>query len=147
MSLRRRHLGREHGGTFTFISLGLSTLLLVSAGLLAGPSRTTLQGAAASTRRSALREGVFAGARYAGQFEPSATPTRLLLEGCEVTVRRLPDEGGHRVVESEAANGIGERLRLRAHLSASGELSSFELVSPSRSEQAPSPAPTSTPPR
>lgn len=139
---------RERGGTFTFVTLALSALLLLSAGLLAGPSRSTLQGAASATRRSTLREGVFSGAFYAASTG-SVQSSVLLLESCEVKVSPSRDEQGRLVVESSAQNGVGERLRLRARFDAAGALEHFEFLAPLKADQGPeapsSPSPAPTP--
>lgn len=136
MKLHAQLERREAGGTYTFITLALSSLLLLSAGLLTGPSRSTLRAAASATRRASLREGAFSGALYAARTGASQ-PSVLLLEACEVKVQQPGrDAQGMLVVESEATNGVGEALRLRAHFSGAGELASFEFIAPATSAAA-----------
>lgn len=124
---------RERGGTFTFASLLLASLLLVSAGLLTGASRTSYRSATESMRASALREGAFAGGRWA-TLKDAGKPLKGTFElvNCKVSVEAQRDAQGKLVVKSRASNGIGEALTLQLHYSAKQELERFEVLPEAR---------------
>lgn len=121
---------RERGGTFTFASLVLSGLLLVSAGLLTGQTRSTYRSAAADSRRSSLREAAFAGGTWAALKDEgqAAVIGDLLLGPNRVAVETKRDDKGRLVVTSSAQNGIGEAVTLSLRYSAKGTLEHFEQL-------------------
>ncbi|MBL4850017.1 MAG: hypothetical protein JKY65_31195 [Planctomycetes bacterium] len=123
---------RERGGMFTFASLFLSTLLLLSAGLLTDASRNTYRNATASSRRSDLREAAFAGGTWgvtkdAGE-SPKALAGRLELSGCKVKVETKRDAQGRLIVISRATNGIGESVGFELRYSAKKILEHYKLL-------------------
>jgi len=121
---------RERGGTFTFASLILSSLLLISAGLLTGQTRSTYRTAAAASRASALREAAFAGGAWAAikdKGQPLAVGD-LALGVNRVAVEAKRDAEGRLVVKSSASNAIGEAVTFSLRYSAQGQLEHFELL-------------------
>lgn len=123
MSATPRALGREAGGSFTFIALTMATLVLISAGLLTDASKNTLHRAAQSARISALRDACFAGATWAersvaqGDAAPAGT---LSLARAEVEVSTVRRGAGGLVVLCKARNGIAETLNLEITIGPKG---------------------------
>ena len=119
----------ERGGTFTFASLILSSLLLISAGLLTGQTRNTYRSAAASSRASSLREAAFAGGAWAAIKDKGQPQTGDLALGINrVAVEAKRDGQGRLVVKSSARNAIGEAVTFSLRYSAKGQLEHFELL-------------------
>ena len=118
---------RERGGTFTFASLFLASMLLISAGLLVDASRSSYRIAAASVRQSELREGAFGGGTWA-TTKDVGQPLKgtLHLAGCKVEVEAKRDAAGRLIVTSRATNGIGESVGFALRYSAERVLEHFE---------------------
>lgn len=143
----RERAARERGGTFTFASLVLASLLLISAGLLTGQTRNTYRSAAASGRRSALREAAFAGGTWAA-LKNRTKPTLkgdLSLGTERVAVEANRDAQGRLVVKSSARNALGEAVTFSLRYSAKGELEHFEVVANPKPKAGASPSPSASP--
>ena len=109
----------RRGATFTFMVLAISTLILVSSGLLTRASRNTFEFSVEQARQIQRREACFAGVRWAAaraskvkQGAPAAERQAILsLEGAEVRVSFVARTGGGLSVSS-LARGAAAQTRL-----------------------------------
>ena len=116
--MRLPRTSRERGGVFLFAALVMALIVLMSAGMLTEASRNMLLLAAGQERRHALREGAFAGVRWAALRAPATAKPKgsIQLTTCEVAVETSERSDERLRLRVVATNQIGERLTLEATL-------------------------------
>jgi len=121
---------RERGGVFLFAALVMALIVLMSAGMLTEASRNMLLLAGGHERRQALREGAFAGVRWAALRAPATAKPQgtLRLTTCKVAVETSERSEGRLRLRVVATNQIGERLTLDATLAPDAGQRAWQLV-------------------
>lgn len=121
--MSRPRSSRERGGIFLFAALAMATIVLMNAGMLTEASRNVLHLAAGQERRQALREGAFAGLRWAALRAPAVAKPRgsLQLFSCKVAVETSERSDEQLRLRVVATNQLGERLAIEATLAPRGQ--------------------------